>query len=520
MKNITKYILILLIFSTIACDNILEPVPNDRLDSESFFKNREDAEAGLIAAYDIVFRDIAPTIVQFSDRASRSVVQVGDNTGNVIQYRPNLETGRDGGSGTFWTNSYRALARINVLIERVSLLDESLFTEVGVPNTRNRKQEILGEAYFLRAYVYYNLVQHFGGVPLVLTFPTSANPADNYIARASEADVWTQIKKDLNLAVEGLPLNHNLIRANQNATLQRTQSKSRATKGMANLMLARVALREQRWDDAIKFSDAILNSKEYSLTATWTSIFQNTTGQLATESILEINNVKDGFNNTGGFTFGYEFFTNGRFAFAPEANYFFEGSYRNPRDVRQAFCANVNGADTTRISPFKYYNRDGPYASNDWFNFVLGRLSEVYLIKAEALNEKSFPNNEALTLINAIRARARDNAYLVSTVGGRPLYATGIRSISFTNSATTIEVKDQVAFRQFIRDERKRELMLEGHEWYDILRYDLYDKGDRAVKSTFLAQGITGSNNGKVLLPIPIAEIRRNPLLTQNAGYQ
>lgn len=520
MKKIFIYTLSFLMLTMSACQDILEPVPNDRLDSESFFKNREDCEAGLIAAYDVVFRDIAPTIVQFSDRASRSVVQVGDNTGNVIQYRPNLETGRDGGSGALWTNSYRALARINVLIERAETLDESLFTETGVPTTRRRKLEILGEARFLRALVYYHLVQHFGAVPLVLSFPTSANPADNYVARTPEDQVWKQIKDDLNVASENLPLNHNLFRANQNATLQRTQSKSRATKGMANLMLARIALREQRWDDAIRFSDAIINSREYALTPTWTSIFQNTTGQLSTESILEINNVKDGFNNTGGFTFGYEFFTNGRYGFAPEANYFYEGTYRNPRDVRQAFCANVNGADTTKISPFKYYNRDGPYASNDWFNFVLGRLSEVYLVKTEALNEKSYPNTDALTLINALRARARDNVYLVSTVAGKPLYATGIRPISFTASATTIEVKDQAAFRQFIRDERKREMMLEGQEWYDILRYDLYDKGDRAVKSTFLGQGITGSNPGKVLLPIPIAEIRRNPLLVQNPGYQ
>lgn len=155
---------------------------------------------------------------------------------------------------------------------------------------------------------------------------------------------------------------------------------------------------------------------------------------------------------------------------------------------------------------------------------MLGRLGEVHLIRAEALNELNYPDNEALTLINGLRSRARDLAYTLTVKrkgkADTTVAAVGIAPVSFAGAATTLRVTNQAGFRKVIRDERWRELAFEGHQWYDLLRWDAQDGTKNAPKSVYLDDPtVSGTNAGKLFWPIPDAEIRVNPKLVQNPGY-
>ncbi|TAE30796.1 MAG: hypothetical protein EAZ91_09190 [Cytophagales bacterium] len=207
----------------------------------------------------------------------------------------------------------RSGARINLILDRVPAIPESFFLEVGVPATRNRKAEILGEARFLRAWIYYNLTMNWGDVPLVLNYPTSALPGNNQVPRTPQIEVLKQVLDDLTFADANLPWNHNLFRANQAAAASRIQSRGRATRSMAKLMLARIALQNKQWQVAADKAREIMQSGQYTLNSVWTQTFSNVPAgrQNSTESILETQSIRDGFVNTGGI-FSWEFWTNGR----------------------------------------------------------------------------------------------------------------------------------------------------------------------------------------------------------------
>jgi len=154
-----------------------------------------------------------------------------------------------------------------------------------------------------------------------------------------------------------------------------------------------------------------------------------------------------------------------------------------------------------QIYALKYANSYPWWDPANPFNFIPMRLTECYLIMAEALNEISYPSSEALSYINSLRERARDPNYINGAT-------TGIASYSLTTYDT------RVKFRQAIRDERRRELMFEGQRWFDLLRYDEMDGTTKALD----AVGLTSPE--KLLFPIPQDEIVRNsPLLKQNPGY-
>jgi len=511
------------------CKKVLDQVPNDRIDLENYFKNRTDAEAALVGAYDAVFRNLVPPFT-FNDMLSgRELQQVGNIQGRVVQYRPLLRVDNDGGTGTLWNLCYQAISRVNLILERVPEIPEGLFAQQGIPATSNRKNEILGEALFLRAWIYWQMALNYGDVPLVLSYPKSAQPGDNLVSRAPVAAVLKQVDDDLALATTYLPVNHRSFVPNMTAVAIRIASKGRATRAMALLMQARRAQQERQWPVAASKALEIINLGEYSFNATFTPTFNNTPagGQNAPESILETQSVRDGFNNTGGI-FTWEFYTNGRTEVTPQWLTNYTGNYLDPFDVRQLFSSNIsyNPNNSLRgITLFKYYNRDGAYNSADPWNYVLGRLGEALLIRAEALNEIGFPNAEAITRLNAIRARSRENSYTITVrrqgLPDTTVFAKGIPPASFAPAApNTLLVANQSDFRNLIRDERWREFAFEGLRWFDLRRWNEPSGKYSALVSAYLDNpAIAGTNPGKLLWPVPDAQIRINQNLTQNPGY-
>ncbi len=503
MYYFNKIALCLLFVSGLfSCNNLLDITPGDRIDLDSFYSSPSDAESALTGCYTQTLRaDVYTNFLFINNRSSGDLTApIEGPDSDQFMSRRNLNAG-DGEVGGTWASCYQALAAINLLVERGANIPDALFRPApGAPAIDNRKSQILAEARFLRAFIYYHMMLYWGDVPLVKEFPKSSDPAANQIARSPIAEVQKFVMEDLDYAEANLPWNHkNLAALEPDQVLQ---SKGRATKGAAKLLKARIALKDAQWQKAIDLCREIIVSGEFTLTPRWIQIFDAAQGnQNSTESIMEVQTVTGPgeFNNTGG----YSWFTQDGFprrGATLEAYNLFEGDANNRKDVRKIFSMTQRTEQPSQIYAIKYRNGYPWWNPQDPFNFVPFRLTECYLIIAEALNEIGYPNNDALTIINIIRDRAKDPQY----TGGAAL---GIDPYTF------VEYNTQAKFREGIRNERRRELMFEGIRYFDLLRYDSYDRGNRAQ----LATRITSPE--RTLLPIPDSETRINPKLTQNPGY-
>jgi hypothetical protein len=503
-NKISKSVLsVSLLFLLTTC-NVTDLTPNDQIDLTKFYSSASDAEMGLIGGYIRTFENPAVNFIFYNNRSSDDLTApIDGRQSDPLMFRPNLIE-NNGDAGSLWNDSYGALASLNLLIERVAKIDEKLFAKPRV-GEQNRKYQILGEARFLRAYIYFHLTQFFGDVPLITKFPISSDPADNKVARSPKAQVIDTVKSDLAYAEQYLPWNHDNLAVIADDKV--IQSKGRATKGAAKLLMARIYLKNKEWQKSIDECKGIVASGQFRLTARWTRIFSSSgeSGQNSSESILEIQtkgqrqNAGE-FNNTGGYSWFHQDGAPRRGATLDAFN-LFEGDKTTKRDVRKEFSLSQVAGTPSQIYALKYANSFPWWDSVNPFNFVPMRLTECYLIMAEALNEISYPNVEALDYVNTIRARARDANY----IGGATI---GILPYSLTIYDT------QAKFRQGIREERRRELMFEGQRWFDLLRYDEMDGTTKALE----AVGLTSPE--KVLFPIPQDEIVRSfPLLIQNLGY-
>jgi starch-binding outer membrane protein, SusD/RagB family len=503
MKRAVRFFLCTTLVTLLTTCSFLDITPNDRIDLDAYYSTPSEAEAALIGTYVQTFDGVFTNILFFNNRSSDDLTApIDGRQTDLLMYRPSLNAG-SGEPSTLWNETYRALASINLLLQRVPEINENLFPRPSVAGTASRRDQILGEAAFLRAYLYYNLVMFFGDVPLILKFPESSDVVANQVTRTPKEQVMLQVIEDLTYAEEKLPWNHN-----DRAVLteeQVIQSKGRATKAAAKLLLARIYLYEQQWQMAIDKCREISASGEFQLEPKWSKIFNSpeTSGnQNSSESILEIQTKRgsDQFNNTGGYSWFHQDGSPRRGA-TQEAYDLFEGTASSPKDVRKVFSMFQREApNQNQIYALKYRNAYPWWDPQDPFNFIPMRLTECYLIIAEALNELGYPNNEALNNINVIRNRARDLNYIDGPIPGIDPY-------SFT------EFDTQEKFRLAIREERRREMIFEGQRWFDLLRYDKYDGTTYALTVV----GLTSPE--KTLFPIPEGERIINPLLDQNDGY-
>ncbi len=500
MKHLRIFFLVGTLLMLTTCD-LLDVTPGDTIDLEKYYSTPSEAEAALIGTY-IQTYNVFTDMLFFNNRSSDDLTAPLDGRQtDLLMFRPSLNSG-SGEPSSLWNGSYSALASINLLLERVPDIDKSLFAPPSQPNVASRRDQILGEASFLRAYIYYHLVRFFGDVPLVIEFPKSSDREDNLVSRAPVATVMEQIMRDLTYAEAVMPWNHDdrAVLAEE----QIIQSKGRATKAAAKLLMARIYLYDQQWQLAIDKCREIMASGEFTLEPRWTRIFnspENSGNQNTSESILEIQNRRgpDQFNNNGGYSWFHQDGRPRRGA-TLEAYNLFEGTADNPRDVRKVFSMSQREDAPNEIYAIKYRNAFPWWDPQDPFNFIPMRLTECYLIIAEALNELNYPNSEALDNVNLIRARARDLNYIDGPVPGIAPY-------------TFAQFDTQAKFRAAIREERRRELMFEGQRWFDLLRYDKYD-------GTNVAQTVVGlTSPEKTLFPIPESERVINPNLTQNPGY-
>jgi hypothetical protein len=389
-------------------------------------------------------------------------------------YRNSLVVNVSPGAGfENWKPLYNYVYRCNAAIEGL---------KGSTSLTPSIKQQLLGEAKFLRAFYFFYLVNFFGEVPLTLTTDYEANAR---IARNSKTNVYHQIINDLKEAQQLLTTSY------LNATLLTTTTERvRPNKWAATALLARAYLYNGNYADAEAEANALIaNNSMYSLLSLNNVFLKN-----SSEAIWQLQPITTGRNTEDGWTF----IIPSTGLTSPSGNQGNPAYLSNsllssfePGDQRRT---NLNWVDTVMVGTTKYYF---PYkyksailnAPVTEYLMVL-RLGEQFLIRAEARAQQ---NNiaGAQSDLNSIRSRA------------------GLPNTLATDKATLLTA---------ILNERQVELFTEwGHRWFDLKRTANIDQV-MSVETPKKANGAAWQSYQQ-LYPLPLGDIKGNLNLQQNDGY-
>ena len=401
----------------------------------------------------------------------------GINREEIDEFR---ETDQNVNLQNFYTASYLGISRSNIVLEKIG----------GATFDQPTKDRLEGEALFLRAFYYFNLVRTFGDVPLLLKVVTTPDEAFDTAVKVAEAQIYTQIITDLKAAAAKLPAKYAA------ADLGHT------TSGAAKAILAKVYLTQKNFVEAANILKTVEAEGGYSLNANYADNFKKKNGA---ESILEIQYAEGAGGKSSNFAYSFAPFNAGTvvtgFGVLTGSGSGWNIPTQDLIDSYEAgdkrFAASINQTfkdPAMKVIPYvqKYVNPPYLERFNTWDNFIVTRLADVLLMQAEALNEAAFPNAEAFTLLNRVRTRA------------------GLAAKTADNADAKLKVASQAAFRDAIAQERRVELAFENHRWFDLVRTgqaDVVMKAhalkEKALKSYLLPASYTTIN---VKFPFPYRE--------------
>lgn len=499
--HIIHFVLVLSLLSS--CSNdllVLEPTDQNSL--ETFWTSEENAASALTGCYQamvgpydgevswlIKLEEMTPNAFEIDNAAGASSIAMGDNnpTLPVVNSR--------------YRNAYEGVGRANTILANID----------QVPMNEQLRERFKAEATFLRAFFYHNLMEYYGGVPLILDTPD--NNTQGQLPRDTKEEVLEAVYNDLDAAAMVLPISYS------NSDL------GRVTKGAALALKARAALYNQDWSQAISAARAVIDLGAYNLFPDYRGLFllENENNE---EVIFDVQfRFPDIDNNY------HELFLQGNVLKSlPDAYLMADGEpsdtsplydpdnpYEN-RDPRLSqtlvtIGSMLNGelvtgnelfADLTGFAYKKYTYfvdnevRTAPRPGQAEINPIVIRYAEVLLTLAEAENELNGPTAIAYGAINEVRAR-------VSV--GMPEVTPGL---------------SKEEFREVIRLERRVEFAGEGLYYKDIIRW-------RTAEIVMNEDGLDGGGNTierrsfnperDYLWPIPDREVLLNPNLEQNPGY-
>lgn len=452
----------------IGCEDRLDLRPQQDLTEDVVFNSPSTALSALRGVY-----STAQTLDFYGSLPQVVAEFMGDNV-EFIGTFPTLQdlnnfsaVSTNSNVATVWQVHYQVITRANKVIANVPHV-EGLSDEL--------KSQYVAEAKFLRALSYLQLVSLFGhpyqvangenmGVPLILDDFTGEI---TYPARASVNEIHAQIRRDLEEAIPGLPVQFDSV----------SQTRGRATKGAAYALLSRLHLYREEWPSAVEAARNVLSINIYSLADNYDFFNGNTS-----EDVFTIQNsaIDNGRTGSGGWASYYMPASEGGRGDAPFSENLIQAFESEPGDKR--FNLKMEG-ETAGIAYL--FNTKFPDAVNNSDNSPVLRVTEVYLNLAEALAHlNSSPDAEAVEILNTLRDRA---------------------GLSPKTVATQAELIDALLI------ERRKELAFEGHRRMDMLR-------NRQNLRSNNPDAAFGGN--KTILPVPQREIDNNPGLQgqQNPGY-
>lgn len=488
--KIYKNILLLLIgLTTISCNDYLDLDPISEETSGNAYETASQIEAALVGAYES-FQSSEYYVwdnILFQDVRSDNAYAGGDNP-EIFQIDFLDIAPTHSRLFRHWSNMYNAISKANLVLERVDAINDPFLTE-------ERKNQIKGEAYFLRSYHYFTLVKLWGGVPLILNTITSTDSESVNIPRASAEAVYAQITSDLETAAMLLPDVYG-----NDASI----NKARATAGAAHALAAKAYAQQPSPDytAVLTHIEALESSAANYQLIPYAQLFSGNNYNNA-ESIIEVQYLGGNEGNFGpqlllppsisGDTWRKFVTPSVDLVNAFDA----EGDVvrKNTAILFEAvqwvdeYWGNAQGSSI----PFSYkWKNASGFASAD--NTYLIRYGDIVLLKAEAYNELTQLGN-AVMEVNRIRNRA------------------GLPDLTMAQS------NSQEVLRETILKERRLELFQEAQRWDDLARYNRLVSTMNNLNEIDLRNGSPVNYNmteAKKLLPIPQQELDRNPALVQN----
>jgi len=497
----------ILTFMGFSCgQEFLELEPVAALTEAAFFTSASDADAALGSVYDMLQKygtyenEYVTKLEWLPVGDMRMEESPADRAIEALEWDAGNER-----FGRVWEQHYLGVARANTVIGRID----------GVDADDATKASIVGQAKFLRALFYFNLVRYYGDIPLITEEPTADTEFN--VSRAPASEIWDLIEQDLSEAANELPVSWP------------DSELGRAKRSSALALLAKAHLYQEEWGAAVTRSEELINLGVHDLVPNYRDAFR----------MSNEHNEEDVFStqyretNTGGWAEGRDgHFLGARAAprgvgndfapfggwsnWVPAAHFIEEAFETNEEDsiIDERYYGQIigfgekhpdleftmpdtinSGFSSTGYIHTKFWF--GPNANQDVYsgqNVPVIRYAEVLLNYAEALNEVG-RKNDAIDAINEVRDRAElpDLPY----------------------SLTQAEVLDAIFA------ERRVELFWEMSFFSDLnrrgraLQFILDNRPDAADLPTDAAYLQTQP----ILFPIPLREIDNNPNMTQNTGY-
>lgn len=484
MKNLALLIIIVFLAS---CEKLINLTPVSELNSSNYYQTSTDFNNALIAAYDAL---------QEKNSIDFVMNEIRSDNGTEMKYQYEKDLDNFSVSATneliskFWKIAYKGIFRTNVLLEKIDQADIDA----------NQKKLIAGQAKFIRAYIYFDLVRYFGDVPLVTK---ELKLSESYaVRRSSVADVYQLIETDLKDAASALP------------SVYTGNDIGRITKGASNAMLAKVYLTQKRYGESKSLLEAVMGDTQagYQLLPSFSNVF-SISNQNNKEIIFAIqysNGTGDGntfMNDFGPGTIGSDVCP----GVGSEHNHPTVDLIRSyePGDTRKAvtlkeYIVNPTTHDTVN-GPYNRKFLANQLMNDSGVDWPVLRYADVILMYAEVLNELGdLPG--AIVQINKIRERAFGNQL---------------------KNYNNVSIPTKEIFRDKVLNERRLELAFENHRWFDLVRtgkaLDFLQTENRLADwktgTIYLSLAIK-MEPFETLYPIPLDEIEiSGGNLTQNEGY-
>ncbi len=477
MKNIklSTWVLTCFIILGTGCSDFLDENPESALAGSSFFQSENDGISAVTGIYSRLTQRRGAFNRGLYTRDFPVVLQnLGDQSrgrgGTRANYNNFVVDASDVVSTNFWGASILTISYIATTIDGIQ----------GIPDvSEERKNKLIGEAKFIRALLYFNMVQAFGPNPLIVDPPKAGD--DFNVPRRPESVIYNQIIEDLMDARATLPS-------------KADQEIGRATSEAATALLGKIYLILKRYDDAEAALKEVIDSGQYVLLDFYGDLWRasNDNNDEYIFSVQHTTDINPSFLNSFFGVQGLNRQPFGGFG-AIQLNIEYAESFESG-DIRRQWTVIEEDIDGNPIALDRLGGRKFVELEDDRFmlvnnsskDFVVLRYADVLLMYAEVLNELG-RTGEAFSFINAVRTRARNGDPLANPQD----YAPGSLS--------------QDEFRDAVLQERHWELGTEGHVFVDLKRTD-------RLVSAMAALGVTVPSNDYIV-PLPQAHIDSNPNL-------
>jgi starch-binding outer membrane protein, SusD/RagB family len=434
-----------------SCESFLDLKPTNALLADNAVYNAKTSRALVNSAYSSLKSYNNGSAIILGVIPADNVFFGGSQSQN-IELDNNAFTVTNSAIVSAYASNYSTINVVNWAISEIPKVVDETFTT-------GEQDKLVGEAYFIRAFSYFNLVRSWGGIQLQLN-PTTDLSSLGDIERSSKEETYAQIFDDLAKADSLLPTD--------DAT-----TRNKIQHSILKAFRSRVNLYAKNYEQAETDASEVIGNTKYELVKPYSNFF--VAPFLTKEAVFELSATTNNAGTSGSAWFPASGTPKGSYEYRPTNGIITLLNDATKGGTRKALLAK-RGTDY-------YGNLYYTYSPNTNPAYVI-RIADLYLIRAEARLQKATPDYAgAISDLNAIRGRADATLFPVGS----------------TDKATIL---------QAIWDERRLEFAFEADRWYELVR-------------TEQANSVLGVEPDYWLFPIPQADVLADPSLNgeNNPSY-